>query len=100
MKINSTVFVLPCVSSPTDDFLVDIDKATYFLVMPPWVECKDIGWDMWSIAKLCMPVSHDSSDDDVSLFEDETSDDDDSSFRDETLDEETNYNDSKYVVER
>ena len=47
-----------------------------------------------------MPVSHDSSVDDVSLFEDETSDDDDSSFRDETLDEETNYNDSKYIVER
>ena len=33
--ISSTAFVLPCVSSPSDDFPVDIDKATYFLVMPP-----------------------------------------------------------------
>ena len=33
--IYSTAFVLPCVSLPSDDFLVDIDKATYFLVMPP-----------------------------------------------------------------
>jgi hypothetical protein len=24
------------------------------LVMPPRVEWKDIGWDTWSIAKLCM----------------------------------------------
>jgi Ca2+/H+ antiporter len=33
--ISSTAFVLPCVSLPSDDFPVDIDKATYFLVMPP-----------------------------------------------------------------
>ena len=43
--IYSTAFVLPCVSSPSDDFPVDIDKATYFLVIPPRVEWKDIGWD-------------------------------------------------------
>jgi len=43
--IYSTAFVLPCVSSPTDDFPVDIDKATYFLVMPPHDQWKDIGWD-------------------------------------------------------
>jgi hypothetical protein len=43
--ISSTAFVLPCVSSPTDDFPVNIDEATYFLVMPPRVEWKDIGWD-------------------------------------------------------
>jgi hypothetical protein len=43
--IYSTAFVLPCVSSPTDDFPVDIDKATYFLVMPPRDQWKDIGWD-------------------------------------------------------
>jgi hypothetical protein len=45
--IYSTAFVLPCVSSPTDDFPVDIgDKVTYFLVMPPCDQWKDIGWDM------------------------------------------------------
>jgi hypothetical protein len=43
--IYSTAFVLPCVSSPTDDFPVDIDKVTYFLVMPPRDQWKDIGWD-------------------------------------------------------
>jgi hypothetical protein len=43
--IYSTAFVLPCVSSPSDDFPVDIDKATYFLVMPPQEQWKDIGWD-------------------------------------------------------
>jgi hypothetical protein len=43
--ISSTAFVLPCVSSPSNDFPVDIDKATYFLVMPPQVEWKDFGWD-------------------------------------------------------
>ena len=43
--IYSTAFVLPCISSPTNDFPVDIDKATYFLVMPPRDQWKDIGWD-------------------------------------------------------
>jgi hypothetical protein len=28
--IASTAFVLPCVESPTDQFPVDIEKATYF----------------------------------------------------------------------
>ena len=43
--IASTAFVLPCVASPSDDFPVDIDKATYFLVMPPRAQWKDIGWE-------------------------------------------------------
>jgi HEAT repeat protein len=33
--IASTAFVLPCVESPTDQFPVDIENATYFLVMHP-----------------------------------------------------------------
>jgi hypothetical protein len=43
--IASTAFVLPCVESPTDQFPVDIEKATYFLVMPPRGDWKNIGWD-------------------------------------------------------
>jgi hypothetical protein len=43
--IASTAFVLPCVETPTDQFPVDIEKATYFLVMPPRGEWKNIGWD-------------------------------------------------------
>ena len=43
--IASTAFVLPCVASPSDEFPVDIDKATYFLVMPPRAQWKDIGWE-------------------------------------------------------
>jgi hypothetical protein len=43
--IASTAFVLPCVKSPTDEFPVDVEKATYFLVMPPRVEWKNIGWE-------------------------------------------------------
>ena len=42
--IASTVFVLPCVKSPTDQYPVDIEKATYFLVMPPRGNWKNIGW--------------------------------------------------------
>ena len=40
--------------------------------------------------------SHDSGDDDVSLFESDISDDDNSSFRDKTLDKEPNFQDSKF----
>jgi hypothetical protein len=43
--IASTAFVLPCVENTTDDFLVDVEKATYFLVMPPRGNWKNIGWD-------------------------------------------------------
>ena len=44
-SIASTAFVLPFVESPTDQFPVDIEKATYFLVMPPRGDWKNIGWD-------------------------------------------------------
>jgi hypothetical protein len=37
--------VLPCVEDMTDDFPLDIDKATYFVVIPPRVDWKHIGWD-------------------------------------------------------
>jgi hypothetical protein len=43
--IGSTAFVLPCVEDMTDDFPLDIDDATYFVVIPPRSEWKDIGWD-------------------------------------------------------
>jgi hypothetical protein len=42
--IASTAFVLPCVDNTTDEFLMDIEKATYFLVMPPRGDWKHIGW--------------------------------------------------------
>jgi hypothetical protein len=36
--IALTAFVLPCVENMTDNFPLDIDKATYFLVIPPrWI---------------------------------------------------------------
>ena len=43
--IASTVFVLPCVKNPDDPFPVDIDKATYFLVMARRADWKNSGWD-------------------------------------------------------
>jgi hypothetical protein len=43
--IASTAFVLPCVKNPEDPFPVDIDEATYFLVMPPRADWNNIGWD-------------------------------------------------------
>jgi hypothetical protein len=33
--IASTAFVLPCLEDMTDDFPLDIDNATYFVVIPP-----------------------------------------------------------------
>jgi len=43
--IASTAFVLPCVEDMTDDFPLDIDSATYFVVIPPRVDWNHIGWD-------------------------------------------------------
>jgi hypothetical protein len=43
--IASTAFVLPSIQNAHDQFPVDIDEATYFLVMPPRVDWKNIGWD-------------------------------------------------------
>jgi hypothetical protein len=37
--------VLPCLEGMTDNFPLDIDNATYFVVIPPWSDWKDIGWD-------------------------------------------------------
>jgi hypothetical protein len=47
--IASTTFVLPCVQNPHDQFPVDIDEANYFLVMPPRVDWKNIGWDFYNV---------------------------------------------------
>ena len=33
--ITSTAFVLPCLEDMTDNFPLDIDNATYFVVIPP-----------------------------------------------------------------
>jgi hypothetical protein len=33
------------VENTDDEFLVDMEKATYFLVMPPRGDWKHIGWD-------------------------------------------------------
>jgi hypothetical protein len=41
--IASTAFVLPCIQNPQDQFPVDIDEATYFLVMPPRADWKNVG---------------------------------------------------------
>jgi hypothetical protein len=43
--IASTAFVLPCVRDMTDDFPLHIDTATYFVVIPPRVDWKNIGWN-------------------------------------------------------
>jgi hypothetical protein len=43
--IGSTAFVLPCLKDMTNNFPLDIDIATYFVVIPPWVDWKHIGWD-------------------------------------------------------
>jgi hypothetical protein len=43
--IACTAFVLPCVEDMTDEFPLDIDKAIYFVVIPPQVDWKHIGWD-------------------------------------------------------
>jgi len=43
--IASTACVSPCVEDMTDDFPLDIDSATYFVVIPPRVDWKHIGWD-------------------------------------------------------
>jgi hypothetical protein len=42
--IASTAFVLPCLEDMTDDFPLDIDNATYFVVFPPRSDWKHIGW--------------------------------------------------------
>jgi hypothetical protein len=44
--IASTAFVLPCLEDMTDEFPLDIDKATYFVVIPPRVDWKHIGWSL------------------------------------------------------
>jgi hypothetical protein len=44
--IASTTFVLPCLEDMTDEFPLDIDKATYFVVIPPRVDWKHIGWSL------------------------------------------------------
>jgi hypothetical protein len=43
--IASTAFVLPCTEEINDEFPLQIDKATYFVVIPPRVEWNHIGWD-------------------------------------------------------
>jgi hypothetical protein len=43
--ITSTTFVLPCLEDMTNNFPVDNDKTTYFVVIPPRVDWKHIGWD-------------------------------------------------------
>jgi hypothetical protein len=43
--IGSTAFVLPCLEDMTDDFPLDIDHTTYFVVIPPRSEWKHISWD-------------------------------------------------------
>ena len=43
--IYSTAFVLPCNKHPNDPFPLDINDATYFIVMPPRTEWKNIGWE-------------------------------------------------------
>jgi hypothetical protein len=42
--IFSTAFVLPCTEEINGDFPLDIDKATYFVVIPPRVDWNHIGW--------------------------------------------------------
>jgi hypothetical protein len=42
--ITSTAFVLPCTEEINGDFPLDIDKATYFVVIPPRVDWNHIGW--------------------------------------------------------
>ena len=43
--IGSTAFVLSCLEEMMDDFPLDIDHASYFVVIPPQSEWKHIGWD-------------------------------------------------------
>jgi hypothetical protein len=43
--IASTAFVLPCLEDMTDEFPLEMEKATYFVVIPPRVEWKHSGWD-------------------------------------------------------
>jgi hypothetical protein len=43
--IASTAFVLPCIKHPTEQFPTDLNNANYFLVMPPRVDWKNIGWE-------------------------------------------------------
>jgi hypothetical protein len=43
--IALTAFVLPCVENTADECPMDMEKATYFLVMPPRGNLKHIGWD-------------------------------------------------------
>ena len=44
--IYSTAFVLPCNKHPNDPFPLDINDATYlFIVMPPRMDWKNIGWE-------------------------------------------------------
>jgi hypothetical protein len=43
--IASTAFVLPCLEDMTNKFPLDIDNATYFVVINPQSDWKHIGWD-------------------------------------------------------
>jgi hypothetical protein len=43
--ISSTTFMLPCLEDMTDNFPLDIDNATYFVVIPPQLDWKHMGWD-------------------------------------------------------
>ena len=43
--IASTAFVLPCIKNPTEQFPTAMEDANYFLVMPPRVDWKNIGWE-------------------------------------------------------
>jgi hypothetical protein len=43
--IASTAFVFPCLEDMTNNFSLDIDNTTYFVVIPPQSDWKHIGWD-------------------------------------------------------
>jgi hypothetical protein len=43
--IAATAFMLPCLEDMANKFPLDIDNATYFVMIPPWVDWKHIGWD-------------------------------------------------------
>jgi hypothetical protein len=43
-NIAETAFVLPCVENVNDEFPRQLRDATYYIVMPPRSEWKNIGW--------------------------------------------------------
>jgi hypothetical protein len=43
--IASTAFMLPCLEDMTNNFPLDTDNATYFVVIPLQSDWKHIGWD-------------------------------------------------------